>query len=67
VTILSLRRARKAKARAAADAQGTENRLRSGTPEAARIQAAATRELEDRRLEAHRRASPAEPDRQDGE
>ncbi len=55
MTLVNLRRARKAKARAAAEAQAAENRLRFGASKSARRHAAATEELERRRFEAQRR------------
>ncbi len=53
--LVNLRRARKAKARTAAEAQAAENRLRFGTPKSERMHAAAQYELERRRLESQRR------------
>jgi hypothetical protein len=67
VSLVNLRRARKAKARAQAAAQAAENRLRFGTPKAERMHEAATRELDHRRLEAHRRELSADPGRRNGE
>ena len=67
MSLVNLRRARKAKARAEADAQAAENRLRFGTPQTERMHEAATRELEHRRFEAHRREASADPDARNGE
>ncbi len=67
MSVVNLRRVRKAKARAEADAQAAENRLRFGAPKAERMHEAATRELEHRRLNAHRRELSADPDSRNGE
>jgi Domain of unknown function (DUF4169) len=67
VNLVNLRRARKAKARAQADAQAAENRRRLGTPKSERMHEAATRELEHRRLDAHRRELSPDPDSRNGE
>ncbi len=55
--IVNLRRVRKAKGRAEAASNAAENRLRFGAPKAERERTAATRELERRQLEGHRRES----------
>ncbi|MFZ0558946.1 MAG: DUF4169 family protein [Methylovirgula sp.] len=55
MTLVNLRRARKAKARAAAEAQTAENRRRFGTSKSARMHAAAQQALERRRLASQRR------------
>ena len=55
--IVNLRRARKAKGRAEAAGKAAENRLRFGAPKAERERTAATRELERRHIEGHRRES----------
>jgi hypothetical protein len=53
--IVNLRRARKAKARATEDAKAAVNRIAFGRSGNERKLTEATRELETRRLEAHRR------------
>ncbi|WP_297295818.1 DUF4169 family protein [uncultured Methylovirgula sp.] len=53
--IVNLRRARKAKARAAAADTAAQNRLRFGVSKSERALAAATGDLERRHLDAHRR------------
>jgi hypothetical protein len=55
--IINLRRARKAKGRAGAADKAAENRLRFGAPKAERERTKATRELERRDLDGHRRES----------
>jgi hypothetical protein len=55
--IVNLRRARKAKGRAEVADKAAENRLKFGVPKAERERVAATRELERRQLEGHRRDS----------
>ncbi len=55
--IVNLRRARKAKGRAEAAGKAAENRVRFGAPKAERERTAATRDLERRHLEGHRRES----------
>jgi hypothetical protein len=55
--IVNLRCARKAKGRAEAATKAAENRLRFGAPKGERERGAATRELERRQLEGHRRQS----------
>jgi Domain of unknown function (DUF4169) len=55
MTLVNLRAARKAKARAAADAKSAENRLRFGLSKAERKRIAASEALERRRLEALKR------------
>jgi hypothetical protein len=67
VTLVNLRRARKAKTRAEADARAAENRQRFGTPKSERTKEAATRALDQRRFEAHRRETSADPDSPNGE
>ncbi len=59
--IVNLRRARKAKARAAADQKAAANRTLHGQSRAARDAAAAEQALEARRHAAHRRDRAAEP------
>jgi hypothetical protein len=54
--IVNLRRARKTKARAAAADKAAENRLRFGASKAERDLLTAREDLEDRHLDAHRRA-----------
>ncbi len=55
MTLVNLRRARKAKVCARAEAQATENRLRFGASKAERKRIAASKEIERRRLDAQRR------------
>jgi hypothetical protein len=62
VTLVNLRRVRKAKARAEAEAQAAENRLRCGAPKSERKHVAATEELKRRGLEAHRRGGTEDSD-----
>jgi hypothetical protein len=52
--IVNLRKARKAKAHAEADAKAAENRTRFGRPKAERAAGEAEARLARRRLEAHR-------------
>lgn len=61
--IVNLRRARKAKARANAAETAAQNRVRYGRPKAERDAQAAATALEERRLDAHRRAEPSTPAR----
>jgi hypothetical protein len=58
--IINLRRARKKKVRAEKEAGATENRARFGRPGRERMSSEATRELQDRKLDAHRRDGPGE-------
>lgn len=58
--IVNLRRARKAKARAADAARAAENRVRFGQPKAVRARADAEDKLATQRLEGHRREPPGE-------
>jgi hypothetical protein len=53
--IVNLRRVRKAKARAAAADQAAENRARFGIPKSERLKTTATQDLDNRRLDGHRR------------
>ncbi|HEX8165734.1 MAG TPA: DUF4169 family protein [Beijerinckiaceae bacterium] len=53
--IISLRRARKEKARAEKDARAAENRVRFGRTKAEKRRAEAEERLAERRIEAHRR------------
>jgi hypothetical protein len=53
--IVNLRRARKAKARAEAQATAAENRIRFGRTAQEKKQGAAQKALEAKRLEGHRR------------
>jgi hypothetical protein len=55
VSLVNLRRARKAKARAKAEAQAAENRRRFGRLKCEQMKETATREPEARRFESHRR------------
>jgi hypothetical protein len=61
--LINLRRARKAKARAQAEAKAAESRQRFGISKSERMHEAATRELDGRRLEAHRRELSPDSDR----
>ncbi|GGH27336.1 hypothetical protein GCM10007036_35770 [Alsobacter metallidurans] len=61
--IINLRRARKTKARAQADAKADENRARFGRPKAERTLTAKIDDLAARRLEGHR----LERDQPDGD
>ena len=58
--IINLRRARKAKARAEKEAEGSENRARFGRPRREQMSTDATRDMQDRKLDAHRRDGPGE-------
>lgn len=58
--IINLRRARKDKARAEKETKAAENRARFGRPRRERMSTEATRELQDRKLDAHRREDPGE-------
>jgi hypothetical protein len=58
--IVNLRRARKAKARTQAADHAAENRARFGVPKAERQKTTAAQDLEQRRLDGHRRER--EPD-----
>jgi hypothetical protein len=60
--LINLRRARKAKARSAAEVEAAERRQRFGQSKSARARTAAEQALADRRLEAHRRDGTADPD-----
>jgi hypothetical protein len=53
--VVNLRRVRKAKARSMAELEAAENRNRFGRSKSARALEIASRELDERRLEAHRR------------
>ena len=59
--IVNLRRARKAKARAADDAEAAENRARFGRPKAERQRRDAEAAMAAQRLDAHRRQPPDKP------
>jgi hypothetical protein len=52
--IVNLKRAKKAKARAAAEADAAANRAHHGTPKAARDLAQARREKDAEKIDAHR-------------
>jgi hypothetical protein len=56
--IINLRRARKAKARTASEEKAAANRARFGRGKAESDLAAASRDLETRRLDAHQIAAP---------
>ena len=58
--IVNLRKARKAKARADADALAAENRLKFGRTKHEKRQTEAAKDLDARRLDAHRRDDPSE-------
>ncbi|HJW80111.1 MAG: DUF4169 family protein [Microvirga sp.] len=58
--IINLRRARKAKARAEKEAEASENRARFGRPGREQMSTEATRDMQDRKLDAHRRDGPGE-------
>ena len=58
--IINLRKARKAKARAAKDEKAAENRAKHGVPKVERTLTEASKELLDRKLDAHRRDEPGE-------
>ena len=53
--IINLRKARKAKARAEKEEKAAENRLKHGRPKAERSLTEASKDLLDRKLDAHRR------------
>lgn len=67
MTVINLRRARKAKARTAADTRAAENRQRFGVPKSERAKEAAVQALDLRRLEAHRRETEVDTDCPDAE
>lgn len=60
--IINLRAARKAKARADKEAQADENRARFGRPRQEQMSTEATREMQDRKLDAHRVEASGEDD-----
>lgn len=53
--ILSLSKARKARARAEKDARATENRIRFGRTKAEKTRAAAEKSIAEKLIDAHRR------------
>jgi hypothetical protein len=53
--IINLRAARKAKARADKETKADENRARFGRPRQEQMSTEATRDMQDRKLDAHRR------------
>ena len=53
--IINLRKARKAKARATKKAEAAENRAKFGRPKRERSESEASKDLLDRKLDAHRR------------
>jgi hypothetical protein len=61
VSLVNLRRARKAKARAKTEAQAAENRRRFGRLKWEQVKETASRELETRRFESHRRDLSKDP------
>ena len=63
--VVNLRRARKAKSRAAAEDVAAARRLEFGTAKSVRRDGEARQALEDRRFEAHRLDTPARPDDMD--
>jgi Domain of unknown function (DUF4169) len=60
--IINLRKARKAKARAAKEAEAAENRSKFGRPKGERSQSAAAKDLLDRKLDSHRREDGGDAD-----
>jgi hypothetical protein len=64
--IINLRAARKAKARAEKEAEADENRARFGRPRQEQMSTEATREMQDRKLDAHRREDAADGDDPEG-
>ena len=52
--IINLRAARKAKARAEKETEADENRARFGRPRQEQMSTEATRDMQDRKLDAHR-------------
>lgn len=68
--IINLRAARKAKARADKETKADENRARFGRPRQEQMSTEATRDMQDRKLDAHRREDAGdgehEPDGSDG-
>lgn len=65
--IVNLRKARKARERAEAEARAAENRVRFGRSKAERKTVAENEDLAARRLEGHRREGDADPPETDGE
>ena len=65
--VINLRQARKKKARVAADAISTSNRLRHGQTKAERAIEETRRERAVRNLDAHKRESPDAHEREKGE
>lgn len=53
--IINLRKARKAKARAEKESEAAENRAKFGRPNEELSQSEASKDLRDRKLDAHRR------------
>jgi hypothetical protein len=65
--IINLRKARKAKARADKETKADENRARFGRPSQEQMSTEATREMQDRKLDAHRRDGAGDdPEPDDG-
>jgi Domain of unknown function (DUF4169) len=58
--IINLRKARKAKARADKETKADENRARFGRPSQEQMSTEATRGMQDRKLDAHRRDGAGE-------
>jgi Domain of unknown function (DUF4169) len=58
--IINLRKARKAKGRAEAEARAAENRVKFGRPRDEKRSAEAAKRLEERRLDGHRRDDAGE-------
>ncbi len=65
--VVNLRKARKARQRAAREAVAAENRVRHGTPKGERRAEEARTDLALRRLDAHRLDKPGGARREDGE
>lgn len=65
--IVNLRKARKARERAEAEARAAENRIRFGRSKAERKSAADNEDLAARRLEGHRRDRGEKPPGTDGD
>ena len=64
--IINLRAARKAKARAEKETEADENRARFGRPRQEQMSTEATRDMQDRKLDAHRRDGSGEDDPPEG-
>jgi hypothetical protein len=64
--IINLRKARKAKTRADKETKADENRARFGRPRQEQMTTEATREMQDRKLDAHRVAREGEDEDEGG-